>query len=59
LKATFKDATSILVYTSEGNYLIATDGSISAKALAQKYALKGGGSEVLAQGRDEKVCIFS
>ena len=46
---------SLLVYTSEGNYLISTDGSISAKSLAQQYGLKGGGSDVLAQGRDEKV----
>jgi alanyl-tRNA synthetase len=55
VKSTFSDKQSVLVYTSEGNYLILTDGSVSAKALAQKYGLKGGGNDVSVQGRDEAV----
>ena len=54
-KATFNNKKSVLLYTAEGNYLILTDGSIPAKSLAQQYQLKGGGSDLLAQGRDEKV----
>jgi alanyl-tRNA synthetase len=55
LKSLFNDKQSMLVYTSEGTYLILTDGSVSAKALAQKYELKGGGSEHIAQGKDVEV----
>ncbi|MDR3168732.1 MAG: hypothetical protein LBU27_03070 [Candidatus Peribacteria bacterium] len=55
LKSTFTGVKSLLVYTDAGNYLILTDGSVSAKELAQKYGWKGGGSEVMAQGRDEGV----
>jgi hypothetical protein len=52
LSSLFGDKQSLLVYTSEGNYLISTDGSVSAKGLAQKYGWKGGGSESIAQGKD-------
>ena len=46
---------SALFYTSEGSYLILTDGKLSAKSLVGKYDLKGGGSETSAQGKDMKV----
>jgi alanyl-tRNA synthetase len=55
IKATFPEKKSVLIYTSEGNYLILTDGTLSAKSLAQKYQWKGGGSDSIAQGKDEKV----
>ncbi|GHV23088.1 hypothetical protein FACS1894176_01580 [Bacteroidia bacterium] len=51
-KSLFAEAKSLLLYTEEGNYLILTDGGLSAKGLAQKYGWKGGGSDVMAQGRD-------
>ncbi|MDR0608154.1 MAG: hypothetical protein LBG52_07650 [Candidatus Peribacteria bacterium] len=54
-KSTFADKKSVLLYTSEGNYLILTDGSVSAKTLVQTYGLKGGGNDMLAQGKDENV----
>ncbi|MDR0651225.1 MAG: hypothetical protein LBG59_07715 [Candidatus Peribacteria bacterium] len=58
VKTTFPKEKSVLIYTSEGNYLILTDGTISAKSLAQKYQWKGGGSDTLAQGKDEKVVVL-
>lgn len=48
-----------LFFTNEGNYLILTNGEISAKDLAKKYDLKGGGSDMMVQGRDEKVLQIS
>ncbi|MBQ7073499.1 hypothetical protein IJM86_00170 [bacterium] len=38
-----------LFYTEEGTYLIMTDDGHSAKELAKKYALKGGGTDVCVQ----------
>lgn len=58
-KDIFKDASSILLYSSEGNYLIISDGSISAKSLAHKYQLRGGGSDTAAQGKDPQVTQIS
>ena len=55
VKETFSSDKSILLYTGEWNYMIITDGSVSAKELAQKYNLKGWGSDVTAQWRDEWV----
>ncbi|MDR2189886.1 MAG: hypothetical protein LBP53_01530 [Candidatus Peribacteria bacterium] len=54
-KTTFPTYATLLLYTNEGNYLILTSGQVSAKSLAQKYGRKGGGNEVVAQGKDEKV----
>ncbi|MDR2541278.1 MAG: hypothetical protein LBD11_05990 [Candidatus Peribacteria bacterium] len=51
-KSLFADVKSLLLYTAEGNYLILTDGGVSAKGLVQKYGWKGGGSDLMAQGRD-------
>jgi alanyl-tRNA synthetase len=58
VKTAFPDTKSVLVYTAEGNYLIVTDGSISAKSLVQKFQWKGGGSDSIAQGKDEKVLLL-
>ena len=55
VKEIFTIDKSILLYTDEWNYVIITDGSISAKELAKKYNLRGGGSDVMAQWRDEWV----
>ena len=54
VKETFSDK-SVLVFTAEWNYLIITDWSVSAKELAKKYNLRGGGSDVMAQWKDESV----
>jgi len=59
VKQTLGDLPSALFYTSAGSYLILTDGKISAKALVEKYALKGGGSDTSAQGKDPKVTTIS
>jgi hypothetical protein len=55
VKQVLGELSSALFYTSEGNYLILTDGKLSAKSLVGKYNLKGGGSNTSAQGRDPKV----
>ena len=55
LKQQFPTVKSLLTYTPEGNYIIHTDGSISAKSLVQKYQLKGWGSDTVAQGKDAAV----
>ena len=48
----FKNA---LFFTEDGTYLILTDGSISAKELWKKYALRGWWSDVCVQGKDANV----
>lgn len=58
-KQLFSDVSTVLIYTEEGNYLILSNSDISAKSLAQKYNLKGGGSDVSAQGRDSVVLQIS
>lgn len=58
-KNIFSDKKSLLIFTKEGNYLILTDGSLSAKELAKQYNLKGGGSDISAQGRDLTVVNIS
>lgn len=55
IKTVFPDEKTVLIFTSEWNYLIYTDGSISAKDLVKKYNLRGGWSDVLAQWKDESV----
>ena len=55
VKEIFTIDKSILLYTDEWNYVIITDGSISAKELAKKYNLRGGGSDMMAQWKDESV----
>jgi alanyl-tRNA synthetase len=58
-KSLFSDKKTLLLFTEEGNYLILTNGSLSAKELAKKYNLKGGGSDTIAQGRDMTVVTIS
>jgi alanyl-tRNA synthetase len=58
VKTTFPEKKSILLYTAEGTYLLLTDGSVSAKSLVQTYQWKGGGSDSIAQGKDEKVVLL-
>jgi len=41
IKSMFSDKKAVLVYTREGNYLMSTDGTVSAKSLVAKYSLKG------------------
>ena len=55
VKEIFPSDRSILFYTDEWNYVIITDGWLSAKDLAKKYNLRGWGSDVMAQWRDEWV----
>jgi hypothetical protein len=55
VKEIFSSDKSILLYTDEWNYVIITDGAISAKELARKYNLRGWGSDVMAQWKDESV----
>ena len=55
VKEIFPSDRSILLYTDEWNYVIITDGWVSAKDLAKKYNLRGWGSDVIAQWRDEWV----
>jgi len=55
VKEIFPSDRSILLYTDEWNYVIITDGWVFAKDLAKKYNLRGWGSEVMAQWRDEWV----
>ena len=45
----------MLLATTAGNFLLFTQPGNSAKALAQKLGLKGGGNDLQVQGRDEKV----
>ncbi len=46
---------NVLLATTAGNFLLFTQPGNSAKALAQKLGLKGGGNDQQVQGRDEKV----
>jgi alanyl-tRNA synthetase len=46
---------SILLYTVEWNYVIFTDGSVSAKELWKKYNLRWWGSDLVAQWKDDWV----
>ena len=55
VKEIFPSEKSILIYTDEWNYVVITDGSISAKELAKKYNLRGWGSDLIAQWKDELV----
>ena len=55
VKEIFPSEKSILLYTDEWNYVVITDGSISAKELAKKYNLRGWGSDLIAQWKDEWV----
>jgi hypothetical protein len=55
VKEIYPEDKSIILYTDEGNYLIITDNSISAKELAKKYNLRWGGSDLVAQWKDESV----
>ena len=52
IKSIFPDEKTVLIFTSEWNYLIYTDGSVSAKDLVKKYNLRGGWSDILAQWKD-------
>ncbi len=45
----------VIIYNDEWNFLILTKKWASAKAVAQKLGLQGGGTDVMVQGRDEKV----
>lgn len=55
VKEVFPSDQSILLYTDEWNYVIVTDGSVSAKELAKKYNLRWWGSDLMAQWKDEWV----
>lgn len=46
---------NVLLATTAGTFLILTQAGNSAKALAQKLGLKGGGNDQQVQGRDSKV----
>lgn len=46
---------NVLLWTIEGNFLIFTQPGNSAKNLAQKLWLKGGGNDAQIQGRDSKI----
>ena len=55
IKSVFPSDNSILLFNDEGNYLVSTDGTISAKELVKKYNLRWGWSDMLAQWKDEQV----
>lgn len=55
IKSVFPDEKSVLLFTSEWNYLISTDWTVSAKELVKKYNLRWGWSDMISQWRDEKV----
>lgn len=55
VKEVFTSNKSILLYADEWNYVIITDGSLSAKGLAKKYNLRWWGSDLIAQWKDESV----
>ena len=55
VKEVFPSEKSILLYTDEGNYIIFTDESVSAKDLAHKYNLRWWGSDLTAQWKDDWV----
>lgn len=55
IKTVFPNEKSILLFTSEWNYIICTDGSISAKDLVKKYSLRWWGSDILSQWKDPNI----
>ena len=55
VKEIFPSDKSILLYTVEWNYVIFTDGSVSAKELWKKYNLRWWGSDLVAQWKDDWV----
>ena len=58
VKAVFPAEKSVLLFSWEWNYIISTDWSVSAKELVKKYWLRGGGSDLVAQWKDEWVLKF-
>ena len=58
IKAVFPTEKSLLLFNAEGNYLISTDWSISAKELVKKYWLRWWGSDLMAQWKDEWILKF-
>lgn len=58
VKAVFSAEKSVLLFSWEWNYIISTDWSVSAKELVKKYWLRGGGSDLVAQWKDEWVLKF-
>ena len=58
VKAVFSAEKSVLLFSWEWNYIISTDWSVSAKELVKKYWLRGGGSDLMAQWKDEWILKF-
>ncbi len=58
VKAVFPAEKSVLLFSWEWNYIISTDWSESAKELVKKYWLRGGGSDLMAQWKDEWILKF-
>ena len=58
IKSVFPTEKSVLVFSAEGNYLISTDWSVSAKELVKKYWLRWWGSDLMSQWKDEWVLKF-
>ena len=58
VKAVFPMEKSVLLFSIEGNYLIITDWSVSAKELVKKYWLRWGWSDLMSQWKDEWVLKF-
>ena len=58
VKAVFPAEKSVLLFSWEWNYIISTDWSVSAKELVKKYWLRGGGSDLMAQWKDEWILKF-
>ncbi len=58
VKTVFPAEKSVLLFSWEWNYIISTDWSESAKELVKKYWLRGGGSDLMAQWKDEWILKF-
>ena len=58
VKAVFPAEKSVLLFSWEWNYIISTNWSVSAKELVKKYWLRGGGSDLMAQWKDEWILKF-
>ena len=58
IKSVFPGEKSLLLFNVEWNYIIGTDWSVSAKELVKKYWLRWGGSDLMAQWKDEWVLRF-
>ena len=58
IKSVFPTEKSVLVFSTEGNYLISTDWSVSAKELVKKYWLRWWGSDLMSQWKYEWVFKF-